>query len=179
MHIVIRGIETVFDGFEKNPGPRSIKGLVYCREEIEAQYTEWLASQAGKAADTVAGPTAADDLADGIDRAIEMLRQCRVPALGEDVERAIGRLTELHQNLAADLETVDHALGDIEKILDRALMTKTDSVHLTELEKEIAAELKPYKKGMDAAAYDSTFGLMLLKRLRDEAGIPRLSMFYL
>src|SRR3712207_8332939 len=42
LHVVIRGIETVFDGFEKNPSPRTIKGLLYCREEIEAQYQEWL-----------------------------------------------------------------------------------------------------------------------------------------
>src|SRR4051812_41415729 len=41
LHIVIRGIESVFDGFEKKPGPRSIKGLLYCREEIEAQYQAW------------------------------------------------------------------------------------------------------------------------------------------
>ena len=49
LHIALRGIEEVFDNFDKNPGPRTIKSLMFCREEVEAQYQEWLASQAGKA----------------------------------------------------------------------------------------------------------------------------------
>jgi len=49
LHIVIRSIESVFDVFDKQPpGTRTIKSLFYCRDEIEAQYTEWLAAQAGK-----------------------------------------------------------------------------------------------------------------------------------
>ena len=48
LHIVIRGIESVFDSFDKKPSARTIKGLLYCREEIDAQYQEWLAMNAGK-----------------------------------------------------------------------------------------------------------------------------------
>ena len=48
LHIGIRAIENVFDGFDKNPGPRSIKGLLYCKEEVEAQFLEWTTRQAGK-----------------------------------------------------------------------------------------------------------------------------------
>ncbi len=35
LHVALRAIENVFDGFDKKPGPRTIKGLLYCREEIE------------------------------------------------------------------------------------------------------------------------------------------------
>src|SRR5690606_5709071 len=51
LHIALRGIESVFDNFDKNPGPRSIKSLMFCREEVEAQYQEWIASRAGKSND--------------------------------------------------------------------------------------------------------------------------------
>ena len=48
LHVVIRAIDNVLDGFDKNPGPRSIKGLLYCKEEVEAQFLEWSSMQAGK-----------------------------------------------------------------------------------------------------------------------------------
>ena len=49
LHVVIRAIESVFDAFDKKPAqPRAIKSLFYCREEVEAQFVEWLASQAGR-----------------------------------------------------------------------------------------------------------------------------------
>lgn len=180
LHIVIRGIETVFDGFEKKPGPRSIKGLLYCREEIEAQYQEWVASQTGKTDEAVAaGTTAVADISAGIDAAINALKLCESEELREDVDRVVARLNELQETLSSDLESVDGSLADIERILDRALLSKAEKVHLKKVEQEITAELKPYKKGMDEAAYTSTFQLMLLKRLREEAEIPRLSLFYL
>ena len=51
--------------------------------------------------------------------------------------------------------------------------------HLKVLEKEIAGQLKVYKDSMKPEDYKQTFDLMLLKRLREEAGIPRLGLFYL
>jgi hypothetical protein len=44
-----------------------------------------------------------------------------------------------------------------------------------EIEKQIAA----YKNKMEREVYRRTFDLMLLKRLRERAAIPRLSLFYL
>src|SRR3982750_1202915 len=48
LHIVLRAIESVFDGFDKQPNQnRTIKSLFYCREEVEAQFAEWTAAQVG------------------------------------------------------------------------------------------------------------------------------------
>ncbi|MGI8813590.1 MAG: hypothetical protein ACR2IH_13830 [Pyrinomonadaceae bacterium] len=182
LHIVIRGIETVFDGFEKKSAPqRSIKGLLYCREEIEAQYAEWLDSQTGKDDEKLPADSnrEMDDIESGIDNAIEMLSRSTGSELAEDIERCVERLRSLRADMTGDLEALDKSLSDIEKVLDLALLSKADKLHLTRLEAEIAVELKPYKKAMDADAYKSTFDLMLLKRLREDAGVPRLGLFYL
>jgi hypothetical protein len=56
------------------------------------------------------------------------------------------------------------------------LLTKA---HVTEIEKEVAAQLKPYKSQMEPDAYNQTSRVMILKRLREEEKIPRLSLFYL
>lgn len=183
LHIVIRSIESVFDVFDKLPaGTRTIKSLFYCREEIEAQYLEWSQSQTGRSSSDGETDDAAfsiDSIREHIAQAIDELGRIEIVDLREDIGRAISRLEELDANLTDDFESVDKTLGDIEKILDRGLQSNWDKTHLKLVEKEIANQLKAYKAGMEPAAYKQTFELMLLKRLREEAGIPRLGLFYL
>jgi hypothetical protein len=99
--------------------------------------------------------------------------------MNEDISRSITRLEELRRDLTTDTESIDGTLGDIEKILDRALLTKWDSAHLKRIEKEIASELRPYKADMEPEVYRNTKELMLLKKLREDAGVPRLGLFYI
>jgi len=183
LHIVLRGIESVFDTFDKNPGPRTIKGLLYCREEIEAQYAEWLTAQVGRhdgETSSVAGQAfEREGIEKHIQAAIESLRKAKDKRLTEDLERAAVRLEELKANLVEDAEAVDKSLTDIEHFLDQALVTNSDKQHLKKLEKETTAQLKAYKSEMEKESYEQTFRLMLLKRLREEYGVPRLGLFYL
>lgn len=183
LHVVIRAIESVFDAFDKKPAqPRSIKSLFYCREEVEAQFLEWSNSQTGKSGASKNGGEAGiskEDVAELIDGVVEKLQASAISALAEDFERAIARLTELRADLTDDIGTVEPSLFDIEKFLDRALLTNTDPEHLKAVKKEITGQLKVYKAGMESEAYQNTFNLMLLKRLREDAGVPRLSLFYL
>lgn len=183
LHIVIRGIESVFDGFDKNPGPRSIKSLMYCREEIEAQYVEWAAMQAGRSDGASAagseGGLGIEDIRRHIESAVAALRENTNENLRDDIERACLRLDELGENLSEDLETADGSLADVEKLIDAALLTKSDKQHLKDVKKETAAMLRAHKSEMDAVAYERTVELMMLKRLREEENIPRLGLFYL
>lgn len=184
LHIVLRSIESVFDVFDKQPpGTRTIKSLFYCREEIEVQYKEWLTSQAGKSEEM--GDSGQETgfsvgaIAAHIADAVVKLAAVENANLREDISRAIERLEQLCSELATNFETIDGSLGDIEKLLDRSMLTNWDRGHLKVLEKEIAGQLRAYKAEMEADAYKSTFDLMLLKRLREEAGIPRLGLYYL
>jgi len=183
LHIVLRAIESVFDVFDKNPGPRSIKSLLYCREEIEAQYQEWLGMQVGRSdgeASAVKALAFSDDVIEShISSAIEQLRGLKNKRLQEDLERAATRLEELKNSLTDDIEIVDKALSDIEHFLDHAILTNSDKKHLKQWERETTAQLKAYKSDMPQEAYEQTFRLMLLKRIREEIGVPRLGLFYL
>ncbi|MFN6963715.1 MAG: hypothetical protein ACK4S4_08110 [Pyrinomonadaceae bacterium] len=185
LHIVLRAIESVFDQWERQPNPqvRTIKSLFYCREEVEAQFAEWTASQAGKsehsAGEAVGEEFSLDNIAAHIDEVIAKLRSIDDANLREDIERAVARLEELRAGLVDDLEYIDKTLYDIESFLDRALLTNSDPEHLKTLKKETAAQLKQYKSAMDAEAYKRAFDLLMLKRLRDDLGIPRLGLFYL
>lgn len=183
LHIVLRGIESVFDQFDKNPRPRTIKSLLFCREEIEAQFAEWTTSQIGKSdgSETTEQNPLLNRAAveDHIISVISKLRLINALSIGEDVERAISRLEELASNISDDPEMTDKSLSDVENFLDQSLLSKTEKTHLKQIEKEIAGQLRSYKAEMEKEAYDKTFRLMLLKRLREDLGIPRMSLFYL
>ena len=177
LHIVIRSIENVFDGFDKNPGPRSIKGLLYCKEEVEAQFLEWSSMQAGKAKSSEGSVEFSPErIVEHIDSVITDLRKSQNPDLSEDIERAISRLQELAANHSNDIESADRALSDIESFIEQALLSRLDT---SVIEKDVASQLRPYKSQMEPDAYKQTSRVMILKRLRDEQGIPRLSLFYL
>ena len=182
LHVALRAIENVFDGYDKKPTTRTIKGLMYCREEIEAQYEEWMRSQAGKADGAEInhdGSLSVETVMGHISSLIERIRSLEAAELKEDLDRAAARLEELNASLGEDLEHVDQSLADIERFLDDALLTKTEKEHLSKTEKEVLEQLKPYKSGMEADAFAKTFELMLLKRLREDHNIPRLTLFYL
>jgi len=182
LHVAVRAIESVFDGYDKKPSGRAIKGLLYCREEIEAQFEEWLRSQAGKADESVAvedGAFSAEQVSTHIVYLVTCLRKLDAVWLRDELERVIARLEELNANPGQDFEHVDKSLADIEHFLDNSLLTNSDKTHLRKIEAEVAEQLKPYKTGMDDEAYSKTFELMLLKRIREEHKIPRLTLFYL
>ena len=61
LNIALRGIEKSFDSWESKPRKRSIKTLLYCQEEVEAQYGEWLESRVGAADDEVSNEPESDD----------------------------------------------------------------------------------------------------------------------
>jgi len=180
LHIVIRAIESVFDVYDRQPpGTRGIKTLFYCREEVESQYLEWLNSRVGATDGEETTQFPRDQIEQHIDDAINKLRNADQPALAEDLSRAVARLEELRSHLTGNTESIDGTLGDIEKVLDRALLANWDKPALKKIEKEIASELRPYKTEMEPETYRNTLELMLLKRLREDAGIPRLGLFYI
>lgn len=180
LHIVIRGIEQVFDNFEKNPRPRSIKGLMFCREEVEAQYEEWLKGQAGKeaASEQTEENASPDEIKGHLAGLIAALQRNANPALADDISRAVARLSELLENLPASNETVDKSLGDIEAMLDAALLEKSEPAVIKRIENEVNSHLQSYRRTMEAAAFAHTKRLLMLKFLREKEGIPRLSLFY-
>ena len=181
LHIVIRSVESVFDVFDQQPpGTRTIKSLFYCREEVEVQFAEWAKSQAGKSSGEASDASfEPQTVAAHISAAIETLKTNTIPGIEEDISRAIARLEEFAANLPGDAETIDSTLGDVERLLERGMLTNWETTHLKSLEKEVAGQLRAYKSEMEADAYKNTFQLMLLKRLREEGNIPRLGLFYL
>ncbi len=192
LHIILRGIERVFDLIDKQPNrKRTVKSLFYCKEEIEAQYAEWLESQVGAAAEVRSEESGvrsekAEESSLFSREAIEAhLKQVSIDLqtakaqtngdLCETLERVSGRLAEVGGNYT-NAESLEETLEKLDAMIDETLLKTTETDELkTQVEKQIAS----YRNKMDADVFQRTFDLMLLKKLRDRAEIPRLSLFYL
>lgn len=186
LHIVLRGIEKVFDSVDAQPNrKRSIKSIAYCKEEIEAQFAEWLESQTGKASvqstetDDTNEITENENISEHISNIIFALKTAKNDNLKSVFAETIRRLEDLNQNLPEDFDEIEQKLTEIEDFLDQALLTNTDKLHLNNLEKENAKSLSNLKNKSDLEGYRKTLNLLILKKLREEAEIPRMSLFYL
>ncbi len=185
LHVVIRGIESVFDVFDKQPpGTRTIKSLFYCREEIEAQYKEWLATQVGGNGSGSGSQTDEDfafspeAVAAHLKSVSTSLNNAKSKATGDletALERVLNRLSEVMQ-MREETEKLEKSLENLDSVIDDVLLK---TLNAEDLKKEIKSQLASYKSKMDAEAYKRTFDLMLIKSLRERAEIPRLSLFYL
>ena len=191
LHIVLRGIEKVFDSVDKQPmRKRTVKSLMYCREEIEAQYSEWLESQIGKNDGKISNsekseknPTQGElfsneTIAAHLEKVTDELKSAEKESkaeLSKILEKVVNRLMKVRKNFS-DVENLERDLEKLDAFVDENLLNNYSSENL---KKEIEKNLASYRNKMDAEIYRRTFDLMLVKRLREQAKIPRLSLFYL
>ena len=171
---------------------------------MEAQYAEWLQSRVGASlseeasADLVDGEEVEDDSAPFSRSALlEHLRSARaklvdtgekrqaiaVDDLCEALARAVTLLTDLEDECLAspspDAQKLEHSLSGIERMLNEAIRVAASGEQIAEISKEIKKQLRPYRSHMEPAVYEQTVDNFLLKRLREQLGVPRLSLFYL
>jgi hypothetical protein len=195
LHIVLRGIERSFDSFESKPRKRSVKSLLYCQEEVEAQYAEWLEARVGaNESAEVTGEESATrfsftSVAEHLDTCrtslAELLDRRRAngdDSLTEALERAIAILDEIKTNFEPstfDSRRLEDSLSGLERMLRDAVMTVIPAEQLKELKNQLKQQLKPYRSHMDESAYEQTLNNLLLKNLGQQFEIPRLSLFHL
>ena len=201
LHVALRGIEKAFDSWEAKPRKRSVKSLLYCQEEVEAQFTEWRDARVGAADESNAG----DDGTLGTNEALpfsrtailEHLQRGRASLLvvcsarkktnaddfTDTLERAATLLAAIEEDFAAsaspEAQKLELSLSGLERMISDAVRAVAGSEQIATIEREVKEQLRPYRKQMEPAVYQQTFENLLLKRLREQFDIPRLSLFYL
>lgn len=194
LHIVLRGVEKSFDSYEAKPRKRTVKTLLYCQEEIEAQFAEWVEAHVGAAADSSESATESDKtpfsfaaVTEHLERsrkALSELAKSRRQAddLSEALRRAIALLADIEKDFASsttlDTRKLEDSLTGLERMLNDSMFSVVSPTMLEELKNGIKEQLKPYRGQMDAAVYKQTFENLLLERLRKHFSVPRLSLFY-
>lgn len=197
LHVALRGIEHSFDSYEARKHKRTVKTLLYCQEEVEAQYAEWLESRIGShdESDGVQeeespdkSPFSRDVVLDHLGRLLKSFAELAADPLQEGelkeaLERAASLLVEVRDEYEdaaqPDTRKLEESLTGLDRMLDDAIRKSIPDVHLTAITAEVESQLKPYKRHMDKTAYEQTRTNLLRKRLREYFDVPRLSLFYL
>lgn len=202
LHVALRGIERAFDSWEAKPRKRTVKSLLYCQEEVEAQFAEWLESRVGAEGpigqETTTGTNAEDEGLPfprqtiiehlqrgraGLLRTFEERKKTRSDDFTDALGRALGRLEELERDFAGsvrpDAQKLEMSLTGLERMLSDAIRSTVSAEQVAAAENEVKEQLRPYRKHMDQDVYRQTSENLLLKRLREQFGVPRLSLFYL
>src|SRR5215203_2165794 len=192
LHIVLRGVERSFDSFDSRPRKRTVKSLLYCQEEVEAQYDEWTESRVGSSQG--ANNTDDDKTPFSFAAISEHLQRCRSSLselaqsrrqeddLSEALSRAAALLGDIEKDFASgatvDTRKLEDSLTGLERLLNDSMLSVVSSNALDDMKNGVKDQLKPYRAQMDAAVYKQTFDNLLLKRLREQFAMPRLSLFY-
>jgi hypothetical protein len=199
LHVVVRAIEHAFDSHDSKKQKRTVKTLLYCQEEVEAQYAEWLQSRVGSNEQPDAERNQIEESKSPFPRAavlahlarsldlLSQLSEERRPIdeddFSEALARAVSLLAEIKDDYASaaqpDARKLEDSLTGIERLLDNAMARTISKIELESVNAEIDSLVKPYKRHMDKAAFEQTRENLLRKRLRDHFGVPRLSLFFL
>lgn len=204
LYVALRGIERAFDSYEAKPRRRSVKSLFYCQEEVEAQYDEWRESQLGAAPPSAngnneGGETAApagdesalpfprEVISAHLDRVRDTLAELSQRGGADDfgaaLERAVARLDEVRADFGRAArpraEAIEDELTQLETLLDGSLRTSLPAEEIEKARATAAGQLRPYRDKMDGQIYTQTLENLVAKSLRETAGVPRLSLFYL
>ena len=195
LHVALRAIEHAFDSHEAKKRKRSVKSLLYCQEEVEAQYAEWLETRVGGQE-----PPASESTADSsslfsreavlahLNRSRERLAELaeqRLPSddLTEALTRAVNLLADIREDYATsaqpDTRKLEDSLTGLDRLLDDAIRATISPADLDSAEQAVESQVNPYKRQMEKAAYQQTRDNLLRRRLREHFDLPRLSLFYL
>jgi hypothetical protein len=208
LHVVLRGINRAFDAWdERAPRYRKVNSVFYCVQAVDEALAEYRLSQVG-AAEASPGETteatpkgkrfeksaatytresliefldrSAADLA-GQDSAANSLAQR--PPIIDAIGRAAARLAEIRSSIqtaeSIDLQALERDLDSLDELLLGSLKTAATPDELESMRKEAEAQLRGYKKKMEKAIYLQTVDNFVARRLRETAGVPRLSLFYM
>jgi hypothetical protein len=102
--------------------------------------------------------------------------------LSEAMTRAATLLAEIDADLSSgaplDTRKLEDSLTGLERLLNDSMLAVASAADLEAQKTAVKEQLKPYRNQMETAVYNQTFNNLLLKRLREQYAVPRLSLFY-
>jgi hypothetical protein len=168
--------------------------LLYCQEEVEAQYAEWVEARVGSSPgaeenESDKTPFSFAAISEHLSRnrasliqLADLRKQQGEDDLSEALSRAAALLAEIENDFTTggtlDTRKLEDSLTSLERMLNDAMLSVVTTEALAELKSGIKDQLKPYRAQMEAVVYQQTFDNLLLKRLREQFAVPRLSLFY-
>lgn len=175
LEAVVRGIDAAFAKWRSRPSrarTQKINSIAFCAQAVAVE-AQAIAENVPAARRPGPAPFALAEVRAFRGRNVEVLRAAGQQDLAESLEAL--DLDALY----ADLEQLELRLTAIEDKLIARLRAAASEGALFEARLALDRELKPYRGKMSAAQLAMLEKQFLERRLLEEAGLPRLSLFYL
>ena len=207
--VVLKGIDRAFESYQRSrraAGGRSLKSLAYCVDAVldSAEEAKEAAAGSGPEAAAGSGPDASASSGGAASRpetfspgelrayvksnaeklmAAENKHHERQPELAKRIGEVCGKLEEIGTLLdspaSLDLEDLERRFTALEDKLTAAATSCASEEILAGARREFDRQLAPYRRKMSAAQLAQVERQYLQKRLFEEFGLPRLSLFYM
>ena len=192
---VLKGIDRAFDSYgrSRRGATKPLKSLAYCTDAVLEAAEEQLEAASGKAPSAKRGPWAEafsrDELTKYFARNVAKLKHAAQngrqaqPALATALREVAGsvesaaRLLETPEML--DLEDLERRLTVLDEKLEAALTSHATEELMMKIRRELDGQLATYRRKMKAEQLALVEKQYVQKRLLEEFGLPRLSLFYL
>ena len=179
LEAVLRGIDQAFAKWRSRP-PRGriqmVNSLAYCAQAIAVEVQAMVDAKAGGAApakSAAAPPFSLEEVRGYIVRNAAALRKAGL----EELAVALEALPV--ETLYSDLEQLEQRLTAIEEKMIARLRSDASDEALFEARRTLDRELKPYRGKMSAEQLSMLEKQFLERKLLENRGLPRLSLFYL
>jgi len=179
LEAVLRGIDQAFEKWRSRP-PRGriqmVNSLAYCAQAIAVEVQAMVDAKVESGAPSksaAAPPFSLDEVREYIARNAAVLRKAGL------VELAVSLEAVPVETLYSDLEQLEQRLTAIEEKMIARLRSDAADEALFEARRTLDRELQPYRGKMSAQQLSMLEKQFLERKLLENKGLPRLSLFYL
>ena len=193
LEAVLKGIDSAFESYgrSRRGAYKPLKSLAYCTDAVLDAATEIQEAATGGAPKTkkqASEPFSRDELRAYFDRNIKQIEAAarKGQASHPDV---VNRLTEFAASLTSilpllgtpgtlDLEDLERRLTVLDDKMQAALTQHATEDQMLRIRREVDSQLTQYRRKMKAEQIALVERQYMQKRLLEEFGLPRLSLYY-
>jgi hypothetical protein len=179
LEAVIRGIDDAFDKWRSRKiKTRRVNSLAYCTQAVMENAKRLAGVGTQRARQAAESPFEIAEIQAHLERAAALLSEKQVEAYDE-LALSLRTLAEEAEVHAKDLEDLERRLTALEeKMVALARSRMRDDALLT-IRRQLDSELSPYRGKMTADQISMLERRYLDTRVLQDAGLPRLSLFYM
>lgn len=194
LEAVLRGIDEAFDKYDQKPAgtkTKKVNSLAYCSQAVLTAAEDMKEAAVGAAAPEKTAEPGFDgaQIAAFLGENAERLERTKLPespgfstgALARETASSLREMAAAIESSAKlpRLEDVERRLTVLEEKLFAVLMAATSDEVLVGVRVQADRDLVPYRRNMTAAQIEQLHKQYVRKRLLEQTGVPRLSLFYM
>lgn len=180
LEAVLRGIDTAFEKWHaKKKKVQAVNSLSYCAQAVEAEAAEMAGAGPAKTEKkAVEAPFSVEELAGYLQENARSLQQ-KPEAAYREIGDSLAALAADAATWLADLEQLEARLTALEEKMTGYARSKQTDEDLFRARQEMERQLKPHRGKMSAPQLKMLEQQYLDRRLLEDEGLRRLSLFYL